>query len=200
MQHAVAGDVRTDHLRDTFLIISLDKGNQLHVGCLLPATDRDLPVFRVRPQQDALAPELVDPGAERLRLPHGDTPARYHLGAALEGDLHVRLPFQAAPEIDDQGRARGDPVQRPIIDDTPLAGPVQVHHVQTADAIVLQHLRHLQRILVVHLPRRVIALRQPHAFTLYYIYRGNQFYHSRKKFSNILSPIEPLFSGWNWVA
>lgn len=75
------------------------------------------------------------------------------------------------------------PLKDTVVDDASLTGSIQIYHMQTPDAVTLEHLGHLQRIFVVNLLGRVISLRQPDAFAIYYIYSGISSIISLKSFS-----------------
>ena len=74
---------------------------------------------------------------------------------------------------------------------------VEIHDVQTVIPDAFKLLGHINRITVDRF-LVIIAFSQAHALSVYYIYGRYQFYHNSKKFLKILSPILPLFSGWNW--
>ena len=111
-------------------------------------------------------------------------------------------PLDAATEVYRQAGGRSQTLQYFVVDDMFGACPVEVHDVQTVEAVSFYFPRHGYRVFVVGLLRGVISFGQPYAFAVYQVYGRYQFDHTVKfkKFFNMRSPTFPLFSGWNCVA
>ena len=182
MQHAVATDVRTDCLRDPFVVIILDERDQFFVCRLFPSAYRDHLIFGISSEDDFLRIELGDPGSEYFRILHGDTSARNHLRTAFESNFQVSFLFQSTSEINDQRSTCRQPFQHTVVDDPPLPRSVQVYHMQTPDAMIFKHLGYFQRIFVIHFLGVVITLGKAYAFPVDHIYCRNQLYHITLQF------------------
>ena len=97
-------------------------------------------------------------------------PPRHLVRPRRKGYPQILVTFHPPTPVDFQLRPPGDPLQHPVIDDTPSPRPVQVHHMQPLQPRRLKFPRHRQRILVVHGLAVVIALRQAHALPVDEVY------------------------------
>ena len=74
-------------------------------------------------------------------------------------------------------------------------GTVEVHHVKACKSGVAKSFRGLTRVVGVDLFAGEVALFQPDTFAVDHIDRGNYFDHKFRKFSRIVRPTGPDFSG-----
>ena len=147
-------------------------------------------------------PILPEPSEEQFRTGGRHTAYRDQCRPAFEGDAEVFVGFDAATEVYCQAGGRSQAFQYFMVDDMFGSCPVEVHDVQTFEAVTFKFPCHGYRVFVVGLLRGVISFGQPYAFAVYQVYGRYQFDHTvkSKKFFNMRSPTLPLFSGWNCVA
>ena len=145
---------------------------------------------------------MPEPSEEQFRTGGCYTAYRDQCGAAFAGAAEVFVGLDAATEVYRLAGGRSQTLQYFVVDDMFGACPVEVHDVQTFEAVTFKFPRHGYRVFVVGLLRGVISFGQPYAFAVYQVYGRFQFDLTVKfkKFFNMRSPTFPLFSGCNCVA
>ncbi len=180
--------------------VAAQEGQQRLGGVFLPAVDADQSVAHVGTEDDALRAVFLQPRDEAVGVGHGYGTHRHHTCPVAEGGLDVVVGLDATAEIDGEACCSGDFLQGLVVDDVARLRPVEVNHVETAKPDSFKFGGHLGRTVAVDRLLGVVALGQPDALSVDDVYGRDEFYHSSRKFFRMVSPVAPLFSGWNWQA
>ncbi len=181
-QHAVAGDVGADDLRELLREETFDQFGRREGRTFQPALDGHRAVADVGPEDQPFGAELREPLGEAFGFADGEAAADGAVGPGVEDAAQGLAALDAAAVLHFESRPRRHALQHREVAGLGSLGAVEVDHVQASDARLLEAQGGFERVAVVGFSAGVVA--QSHALAADVVRCRYDFDHNVKGLGN----------------